>query len=602
MSKKTKRNRKPVQAESQRSGAVGRPLKILGASALTVIVGLLAFGGSLQLGLTGLDDDVFVGTFAKQQYSITDALHRDAFMSENSDNFYRPLQSIAFIASAYFWGNNPKSYHSASVILHCIAVCCLLWLLLLLGYRLILSLIAALIYAAHPLFAQAVAWIPGCGDLLLGLFGILSFFTLVKFCTAQKWRYLGLHGFAFMLAALSKETAVLMPVIFAAYLVLTERKKALSFRNLCLAAVWLIVVDAWYLLRSTAITRLPNRNIFGIGALMENLRVVPETLGGFFFPFNISVMPSFSLLWTAIGLAVMAGLVAIVWLQGKQRRPLVIIGGLWFILLSIPGMMYSQQFGKFAYNYLNHRAYLPLIGILLILIEAVPDAWLTRRKKEFYLTGAGLAVLLGILAYYQTEHFVEPQAFYSQAIRTNPQSALAYNHRGKYKADARQFQSALDDYNMALRLYPNYPLAYNNRAETRGALEDTQGAIEDLTKAMAFDPENAVLYSNRGRWYDKLGKMDAALADYNRGIQLNPKFAGNYNNRGALKVKMNDLEGAKSDFEAAIKCEPTMSDPILNHGQVLMRLGDQAGACNEWLRASQLGNWTARQLFQQACH
>jgi tetratricopeptide (TPR) repeat protein len=601
MSKKSKRNRRPELVENHKSGIMDRPWSIFAASALTVLVCLLAYYSSVQFGLTGLDDDVLLSTFAKHQYSIADAFHRDAFMAEKSDNFYRPLQSLVFMADSYLWGPRPSSFHLANVILHCLAACCLLQLLLLLGSPPTLSLLATLVYATNPLFTQAVAWIPGCGDLLLGLFGILSFFTLVKFQTVRKPHYLVLHFLAFSLASLSKETALILPVIFVIYLLLKERKKALSIRNLPLAAVWTIIGVAYYFLRKTAIVRLPNSRAFGIGPLIENLRVLPETIGSFIIPLNISVMPSFSLLSTAIGLIVMAAIVAVVWLQGKQGRPMVIVGCLWFILLSIPGMMYSQEFGKYAYNYLNHRTYLPMIGILLVLVEAVPGAWLAQRRKEFYLIGGGIVVLLCFLAYQQIDNFTDELAFYNQAVRTNPQSALAYNHLGKFTADARNYRSALNDYDMALRLYPKYALAYNNRAESKGAMGDAQGAIDDLNKALALESKSAPMHSNRGRWYDLLGKRDAALADFNRGIELDPNFGGNWNNRGAVRANANDLEGAAADFKMAIKCDPTMSDPINNLAQILMRRGDRGGACKEWLTAARLHNANAIQAYQQYC-
>jgi protein O-mannosyl-transferase len=601
MSKKSKRNRRPDPIEGPKVTGISRRWSLFAASALIIIVCLLTYGGSMQFGLTGLDDDLLLSTFSKQPSHFTDAFFRDAFMAEKSDSFYRPLQSLTFMADSYLWGAHPFSYHRTNVILHCVAACCLLQLLLLLGYPQALSLLASLVYAANPIFAQAVSWIPGRGDLLLGVFGILSLLTLVKFCTVRNPHYLFLHFLAFSLAALSKETALVLPAIFAAYLLFAERRKALSVRNLPLAAVWIMVAAAYYFVRKTAMYRLPDSRTFGFARLIENIRVLPETVGSFMVPFNISVLPSFTLLVTLIGLAVMAAIMAVLWVQGKLGRPLVIIGCLWFVLLSIPGMMYRQQFGRFGYNYLNHRAYLPMIGILWMLIEAVPGAWLALRRKQFYLAGGGVVVLLCILAYYQNANFADTQTFYTQAIKTNPQSALAYNHRGKFKADAGNYRSALMDYDNALRLYPNYPLAYNNRAESKGVLRDAQGAIEDLNKALALEPDNAVFYSNRGRWYESIGRDDAALADYNRGIQLNPNFPGNYNNRGALKTKKDDLDGAAADFEAAIKRDPMLGDAIFNLGLIRMRRGDRSGACNEWLSAAQVQHARARKALQDYC-
>ncbi len=567
MSKKSKRNRRLEREEPWKTFNIGKPRRTLAASVLTIVVCLLAYGSSVQFGLTGLDDDRLVSTFAGHQFHITDAFSRDAFMAEKSNGFYRPLQSLTFMADSYIGDSRPLVYHRTNVILHCLAACCLLQLLMLLGYPQMLSLLTTLVYAADPLFAQAVAWIPGRGDLLLGLFGLLSFMPMVKFRATGKQRYLLLHFLALSLAAFSKETALVLPAIFAAYLLLVERRKALSIKYLPPAAVWLTVSVAYFFIRKAAIDRLPGSRTFGVRHLMENLRVLPETVGSFVFPFNISVMPSFTLLLTLTGLAVIAAIAAVLWLQGKQGRPMVIAGCLWFILLSVPGMLYSQQYGSNGYNYLNHRAYLPMIGILLVLVEAVPDASFARRRKEFYLMGGGVVALLCILANRQSASFTDIQAFYDQAIQTNPRSALAYNHRGKFKADAGDFQNALLDYDNALRLYPNYPLAYNNRAQARGSLGDVRGAIDDLTKGIALDPGNALLYSNRG----------------------------------ALRARTNDLDGAAADYAAAIARDPRFAEAMYNLGQVRLLRGDRSGACSEWLNAALLQNAPARQMLQKYC-
>lgn len=599
-----KQNRQKERVKNKQSSAISSKSLILASSALLVFVCIVAYYSSLQFGLTKLDDDLFQRTFANRSYNIMDALHSDAFMAEKGDQFYRPLQSISFIISVNLWpwGSHPYSFHLTSLILHCLAVCCLLRLLLRLGYRQELALLGALIYASSPLFAQAVAWIPGCGDLLLGIFGILSFLTLIKYNVDRKPYYLLLHFAAFLLAALSKETALILPIVFISYLLLVEGKRSLNIQNWVLAAAWIAVAITYYFLRKTAIQHFPNNRAFGIRPLFENLRVLPETLGSFVFPFHISVLPSFSLTSTITGFVVMAMIIVIIWKQRKQNRPMVILGCLWFIGLSIPGMMYSQPYGKFAYNYLNHRAYLPMIGILLVLMEAVPDTWFSERRKELYLSGGGIVILLCFLAYNQSLNFRSAEEFYSQAIRTNPESALAYSHRGKLRAETGNYMEAISDYDNALRLYPDYPLTYNNRAEAKGISGDAKEAIADLTKAIELEPENAAFYSNRGRWESELGEKDSALADFNRGIQLDPNFSSTYNNRAVLKASIGDLDGSEADFKEAVRCDPLNGRPLYNLAQIQLRKGNRVEACNNTLpSAIRLQYTEATELYQEVC-
>ena len=55
---------------------------------------------------------------------------------------------------------------------------------------------------------------------------------------------------------------------------------------------------------------------------------------------------------------------------------------------------------------------------------------------------------------------------YTEAIRLNPEYALAYNNRSYSYENLGQFVRASEDYDEAIRLNPEFAVAYNNRALT----------------------------------------------------------------------------------------------------------------------------------------
>ncbi|MCE2906496.1 MAG: tetratricopeptide repeat protein, partial [Anabaena sp. CoA2_C59] len=77
--------------------------------------------------------------------------------------------------------------------------------------------------------------------------------------------------------------------------------------------------------------------------------------------------------------------------------------------------------------------------------------------------------------------------YYNQALKVNPNYALAYNNRGNARYDLGDKQGAIDDYNQALNIDPNYALAYNGRGNARYDLGDKQGAIDDYNQALNID-------------------------------------------------------------------------------------------------------------------
>jgi tetratricopeptide (TPR) repeat protein len=81
---------------------------------------------------------------------------------------------------------------------------------------------------------------------------------------------------------------------------------------------------------------------------------------------------------------------------------------------------------------------------------------------------------------------------YDEVIRTNPDSAAAYNGRGAAYASKGDFDRAIADYAQAIALDPKFAGAYYNRGRAYYDKRDFDRAIADYTQAIALDPKCAV--------------------------------------------------------------------------------------------------------------
>ena len=81
--------------------------------------------------------------------------------------------------------------------------------------------------------------------------------------------------------------------------------------------------------------------------------------------------------------------------------------------------------------------------------------------------------------------------------------------------------AALADYSEVIKLDPASAVAYFNRGNVHDQMGDRDRAIADYTEAVRLDPSDPDVFNNRGQAYDAKGEADLAIADYTQSIRLN---------------------------------------------------------------------------------
>lgn len=99
--------------------------------------------------------------------------------------------------------------------------------------------------------------------------------------------------------------------------------------------------------------------------------------------------------------------------------------------------------------------------------------------------------------------------------------AMALLDRNKF-SDPKKI---IDSLTQAIRLDPNYAMAHIIRVTAYAELKQFDRAIADYDQAIRLDPNDAFAYSIRGQTYAELEQFDRAIADYDQAIRLNPNYA-----------------------------------------------------------------------------
>lgn len=104
---------------------------------------------------------------------------------------------------------------------------------------------------------------------------------------------------------------------------------------------------------------------------------------------------------------------------------------------------------------------------------------------------------------------------YGDAIRLNPQLAMAYAGRGYAYAETEQYQKAIHDYDQTIRLDPNNAAAHYGRGFANFELDQFETAMQDFDKAirLCLDPQLAQTNAGRALAYRILGRYEERLPE-----------------------------------------------------------------------------------------
>jgi len=127
--------------------------------------------------------------------------------------------------------------------------------------------------------------------------------------------------------------------------------------------------------------------------------------------------------------------------------------------------------------------------------------------------------------------------YYTEALKINPDHAIAYNHRAWAKYLSGQCLGALGDANKSINLSPT-EYSYHTRGSIYNCLGRCSEALGDfnLTIRLASD-KKGYYYADRAKANVCLGKVEEAIVDYNKAIALDANNASKYRTEKAKLAK-----------------------------------------------------------------
>lgn len=590
MSKKKKQIKKPASKDTGLNFEFMEFIYKYPYLLIGLFVGVVYFQTAF-FGYTYLDDSriivdnwEIVGNISR----VDEAFKRDAFLSTLGLEFYRPIQTVSYMIDAQLGGKDAPVYHITNVIYHFLTCVAIYYLFLLLGFRREYSLIASLIFAVHPFFTHAVVWIPSRGDVLIGLWGVLSLICLIKFNETGDWKYFAGHAATFWLGVFTKETFMLFPIVYVAYYLLVEKKKFITAQTIAYLAVWLISIVMFWIMRNAVVKVHSPSELLGFGVAIKNSPTLAEFVAKFILPMGLSTMPSFKTSTTVFGIIASIALFYFI-LKTKEKRLLIVLLGLgWFLLFTGPGMAYQNQLGDFAYDYFEHRAYLPAIGLLILVFELIRSNVKTFKLVNAYSATLAICIIFGVWTFIHSKVYATQDDFYSQVLESNPKNLIAINNLGNAFLGKGNKQKAEEMMKRAIELNPNYAEPYINLGGIYNEENRYAEALPLLQKAVNINPKNFEGWYNLGLTYYKTGNTQQASDCFQKTVEINPDYGKAYNFIGLIYGQKGDMQKAMELIEKSIRLAPDNAEAYNNLGIPYAMQGNYTKALELFTKATEL--------------
>ena len=139
----------------------------------------------------------------------------DHFSRNPGSGMYRPLTLTSYALNYHFSGYDARDYRAVNLILHVASALAAFALVLQLSGQRGLALGAAMLFAVHPVVSEPVNYISARAGSLAAFFSVSAMWLYCR-CNARFTASYALALLCFVLALMSKSTAIVTPGILAA--------------------------------------------------------------------------------------------------------------------------------------------------------------------------------------------------------------------------------------------------------------------------------------------------------------------------------------------------------------------------------------------------
>jgi Flp pilus assembly protein TadD len=519
----------------------------------------------------------------------------------------RPVLNLTLAVNYAIAGTSVRSYHVFNLAVHALAALTLFGVvrrtLLLPRLRprfgegaLSIAAFSALIWALHPLQTESVTYVIQRAEALVALFYLLTFYGFIRAVEVTGAHYSDVSDRVIASGAKTRFTLWSVGAALACLIGMATKEVMVSAPLMVLLFDRAFVAGTWReIWRQRGVLHLA---LFSTWALLAFLVSSTGTRGGT-AGFGINVTPwAYALtqfeavtryVWRSFWPSPLIFDYGVKWVQhGAEVVPYAFVvttlfagamvawrrwpavgwlGLLFFAVLSPTSSIVPGNRQTLA----EHRMYLPLAAIIVLVVSGIYIAARGRRHSHSLFAGGIAAIIaLGVLTVRRNFDYRNEIALYRDTAMKRPENGFARYNLGKALAEAGQPAEAVPEYQAALQLMAEAPGIHYNLANSLAALGRKTEAVAHYEAALRGEPRYPRAHFNLGNVLVELGRKAEARDHFAAAVALEPEFVEAQVNLGGVLLDLGRVPEARDQFEHVLRRDPRHVLALFNLGNVCL--------------------------------
>ena len=461
---------------------------------------------------------------------------------------YRPLLLLTYAVNHAVGGYEAFGYHLVNLLLHAVNV----WLMWSLARRVLggpgSALVAALMFATHPVVSEPINYVSSRSTSLSALFVLAALIVLIDGARRPNWRHhMALTALA-ITALLSKSVGIVLVPAAGLWLWLLGPGGRGSWTLL----TGPVLASGVYVLGTRAIV---GKALFDpvrtpLVHLATQLKAIPLYAYTNLMPVHLSVEPQFFESPTMLDVVPLLALVLTVCMAAsvfvlRHMCPAAAFGAGWFAVTLAPSSVVPL-------NVLvnEHRLYLPLVGGVILASALLGAAG--ARLRGF---APALLALWAVLVWQRNGDWSSEETIWLDAATKGPAMPRVHVNLGKGYLESERYEEAIVASRRGLALQPQLPLAHYNIGTAYLSLERYEEAIASLELALEGQPRMMEALNNLGNVYQHQGRYDRSVETFRKALALHD-WSQLHHNLAAAFLAWGRPDSAVVHFQRADEMEP----------------------------------------------